>query len=140
MSKIVPPLVGVGALDDPRIQLTPIGKIVEKNLLSSGKISGVQVDQYIIMPDHIHTIVFLRPEKFERVPNGTARAPSPTNEMLPHILSTFKRFCNKEIGEPIFQRGYMEHIVRDREDYETRKRSIYETPMRWYYNQKEASE
>ena len=58
--------------------------------------------------------------------------PTPTNEMLPHIVSTFKRFCNKEIGNNIFQRGYIEHIVRDREDYETRAKYIYENPARWY--------
>jgi hypothetical protein len=55
--------------------------------------------------------------------------------MLPHIVSTFKRFCNKEIGYNIFQRGYIEHIVRDREDYETRTKYIYENPIRWYYNE-----
>ena len=53
--------------------------------------------------------------------------------LFAHIVSTFKRFCNKEIGENIFQRGYMEHIIRDREDYETRVKYIYENPMRRYY-------
>lgn len=27
----------------------------------------------------------------------------------------------------------MEHIVRDGEDYETRRKYIYENPTRWYY-------
>ena len=115
LSDIVKP-VGVGALDDPfypQVHLTEIGKIVEKNLLSSKKISGVMIDRYVIMPD----------------------APTPTNEMLPHVIYTFKRFCNKEIGENIFQRGYIEHIIRDKEDYETRVKYIYENPMRWYYDE-----
>jgi hypothetical protein len=56
--------------------------------------------------------------------------------MLPHIVSTFKRFCNKEIGNNIFQRGYIEHIIRDREDYETRAKYIYENPMHWYFLKK----
>ena len=41
LSDIIKP-VGVGALDDPKIRLTAIGKIVEKNLLSSENISGVK--------------------------------------------------------------------------------------------------
>ena len=129
--------VGVGALDDPfpKIQLTAIGKIVEKHLLSSENISGVTIDQYAIMPDHIHIIIFLDSSKYATHRGGSSRAPTPTNEMLPHIISTFKRFCNKEIGGNIFQRGYMEHIVRDREDYETRKKYIYENPKQWYYMQ-----
>jgi hypothetical protein len=53
--------------------------------------------------------------------------------MLPHIVSTFKRFCNRELEDNIFQRGYMEHIIRDLKDYETRANYIYNNPIRWYY-------
>ena len=126
--------VGVGALDDPQTQLTEIGKIVERNLLSSKNISGVTIDSYVIMPNHIHAIIFLDPEKYIKSETGSSKAPTPTNEMLPHVISTFKRFCNKEIGKNIFQRGYIEHIIRDREDYETRIKYIYENPLRWYYD------
>ena len=128
--------VGDGALDVPqqisiRTKLTSVGKIVERNLLSSNKISGVFIDQYVIMPEHIHAIVILKGNT--NVDNGTSRAPSPTNNRLSHVVSTFKRFCNLEIGENIFQRGYYDHIIRDREDYETRKQYIYNNPIKRYY-------
>ena len=132
LSNIIKP-VGVGALDDPQIRLTDIGKVIEQKLLSSENISGVTVDRYVIMPDHIHAIIFLDPDKYMKRQSGSSRAPTPTNGMLPHVVSTFKRFCNKEIGSNIFQRGYIEHIVRDREDYETRVKYIYQNPMKWYY-------
>ena len=32
----------------------------------------------------------------------------------------------------MFQRSSAEHIVRDRDDYETRRKYIDENPMRWY--------
>ena len=86
------------------------------------------------MPDHIHVIIFLFPEEYSTRENGSSRAPTPTNEMLPHIVSTFKRFCNKEIGHNIFQRGYIEHIIRDKEDYETRRKYIHDNPITWYYD------
>ena len=138
LSDIVKPSVGVGALDDPltpQIKLTDIGKITEKHLLSSENIPGVKIDRYVIMPDHIHVIIFLYPDKYVSRKNGSSRAPTPTNEMLPHVISTFKRFCSKEIGSNIFQRGYIEHIIRDREDYETRSKYIYENPIRRYYDE-----
>jgi REP element-mobilizing transposase RayT len=145
LSNIIKPSVGVGALDDPlngflnepqipQIQLSEIGKVTEKYLLSSENIPGVKIDRYVIMPDHIHVIIFLYPNQYASRRDGSSKAPTPTNEMLPHIVSTFKRFCNKEIGNNIFQRGYIEHIVRDREDYETRAKYIYENPARWYYD------
>ncbi|MBQ5601771.1 MAG: hypothetical protein IIU77_02985 [Clostridia bacterium] len=143
LSHIIKPSVGVGALDDPttpQIQLTKIGKTTEKYLLSSENIPGVKIDRYVIMPDHIHVIIFLYPDKYATRKDGSSKAPTPTNEMLPHIVSTFKRFCNKELGNNIFQRGYIEHIIRDREDYETRTKYIYENPMRWYYDELYAEE
>jgi REP element-mobilizing transposase RayT len=170
LSDIVKPSVGGGALDAPfmsQIQLTDIGRVTEKYLLSSENIPGVKIDCYVIMPDHIHVIIFLEPSEYakrqdgssraptptnEMLPqvsstlkyspetgeyakrqDGSSRAPTPTNEMLPHVISTFKRFCHREIGSKFFQRGYIEHIIRDREDYETRRKYIYENPMRWYF-------
>ncbi len=161
LSNIIKP-VGVGAFDDPQLRLTRLGRIVEKYLLSTENISGVKIDRYVIMPDHIHAIIFLNPDEYNKCSDGSSRAPTPTglceigenvlavessqypaqgkrvltsaNEMLPHIISTFKRFCSKEIGENLFQRGYVEHIIRDREDYETRVKYICENPLRRYYS------
>ncbi|MBR3686285.1 MAG: hypothetical protein IKL66_02225 [Clostridia bacterium] len=123
--------VGDGALDVPQIRLTELGEIVEKYLLSSENIPNVTLDEYVIMPDHIHAIIFIQKQE-----TGTSRAPSPTpaNEALPHIVSTFKRFCTKTIGSNIFQRSYYDHVIRDREDYETRKKYICENPIKWYYD------
>ena len=132
LSNIVKP-VGVGALDDPKIALTNIGEIVEKNLISNSNISGVTIDAYVIMPDHIHFIIILDSEKYKIYNKGSSRAPTPTNAMLPHIVSTFKRFCVRDMGFNPFQRGYMEHIIRSEGDYEKRIRYIYENPIRWYY-------
>ncbi len=124
-----------GAHNAPQIRLTEIGKVVEKYLLSSENIPGVKIDRYVIMPDHIHVIIFLFPDEYATRKDGSSRAPTPTNEMLPHIISTFKRFCNKELGNNIFQRSYIDHIIRDRDDYETRVRYIHENPIDWRFDE-----
>ena len=51
------------------------------------------------------------------------------------FISTFKRFCNKEYGENIWQRHYNDHIIRDREDYEEHVKYICENPMNCYYDE-----
>ena len=127
LSKIT---VGDGALDVPKTELTKCGEIVEKYILSTNKINNVCVDRYVIMPNHIHMII--RIEGYSNdLENGTSRAPSPTNKTIPHIVSTLKRFCNKEIGESIFQRSFYDHVIRGREDYEEISRYIYENPLNW---------
>ena len=122
--------------DALQIRLTAIGSTVEKFLLSSENIRGVKIDRYVIMPDHIHAIVILDPDEYIDQRNGSSRAPTPTNKMLPRVVSSFKRLCDRAIGSNIFQRGYYEHVIRDKEDYDAIVRYIYENPMRWYSERK----
>ena len=121
-------LVGDGVLDIPKMRLTEYGKIVEKNIKLIEKAKGVYVDKYVVMPNHIHLIIAIRNDVVE---NGMSRTPSPTNAIIPHVISTFKRFCNKEIGKKIFQRSFHDHIIRNSDDYDKISRYIYENPLIW---------
>ncbi len=116
-----------------QIRLLPCGEIAEKQLLLIEKrFPTVTLEDYVMMPDHIHALMFLH-EK-----TGGA-SPSPTlNDVVCAFKSLTARACKKEYGiERMFQRSFSEHIVRDREDYETRLKYICENPMRWYYKQSE---
>ena len=62
---------------------------------------------------------------------GTSRTPSPTNARLPQFLSTFKRFTNREIGFPIWQRSYHDHIIRDEPDFLNHWQYIDDNPAKW---------
>ena len=120
----------------PTVQLTEIGMIVNKYIMSINNAEGVIVDKYVIMPNHIHLILAVKNEAYQSyVDNGINNSISAikrSNDMIPHIVSTFKRFCNKEIGENIFQRSYYDHVVRNNEDYEEIVRYIIHNPRRWY--------
>ncbi len=162
--------------DTVNVELTEVGKTAEKYILSSERIDGVKIDDYVIMPNHIHLIVAL--ESSVDPNDGTSRAPSPTaslcnnadefnggtsiapsntaeiynateynggtsgtpsptashtpaNAKLPRVIAAFKRLCNKEIGYNVFQRSYMEHIIRDFDDYIVRKNYVINNPIRW---------
>ena len=65
------------------------------------------------------------------VPTNVERS----NTVFSRFISTFKRFCNKECGENIWQPRANDHIIRNHEDYEEHLRYIYENPMRWYYDE-----
>lgn len=73
-----------------------------------------RVDKYVIMPDHIHMILFI--ENVE----GTGN-PSPT---LENIIGWYKygvtKRINTEMGtsaERVFQRSYYDHVIRGEQDY-----------------------
>ena len=111
------------------VKLKPCGEIVKEQLkLIEARFPSVTVEDYVIMPDHIHAVIFLHEQ------TGGA-SPSPT---LDDVICAFKsltsRNCKQKYGiEKMFQRSSAEHIIRDREDYETRKKYIYENPARWQY-------
>jgi REP element-mobilizing transposase RayT len=111
----------------PVVELTSIGKIIQKNILSTENIKGVLVDKYVIMPDHVHIIFAIKDA-------ANTKLFMRHNAILPRVVSAFKRFCNKEIGENIFQRSFYDHIIRDSEDYDIRSNYINENPLKWYYN------
>ena len=121
--------VGEG-LGPPAVRLTKIGKIVEQQLiLIEKRYYNLTIDEYIIMPDHIHILFMLR-----NVAGGAS--PSPTvHDVICAFKSLTSRICKKQFGiEQIFQRSCADHVIRDRKDYEIKKRYIYENPMKWYYN------
>ena len=126
--KILSTIVGGGAHDAPNVALTDIGKIVQKQIINSNRIPGITVDKFVIMPDHIHLIVLVN----ETATKGTSRAPSPTNAVIPHLVSTFKRFCHRDVGEKIFQRSYYDHVIRNQQDYNEVWEYIENNPRKWY--------
>ena len=38
--------------------------------------------------------------------------------LISKFISTFKRFCNKEIGYNIWQNRSYDHVIRDKRDYD----------------------
>ena len=125
-------IVGDDVLGVPKnVELLPYGTVADKYLNQLNDFyDSITIDQYVIMPNHIH-ILLLVPS------NGSPRTSTPTRQTsaVSHFVSTFKRFCNKEYGRNIWQRGFYDHVIRDRRDYEEIKKYIYENPIRWYYDE-----
>ena len=86
----------------------------------------IHVSQYVIMPNHIHILLSVNG-------NGPSRTPVPTlqNSKVSRFVSTFKRFCNKEYGQNIWQRGSYDHIIRNQADFDRHLQYIYENPYKW---------
>ena len=130
--KILSRIVGVDVLGDPKnVELLPYGKIADKYINQMNDFyENIIVDGYVIMPNHIHIMLCV----FE---GGSPRTSTPTRQTstVSHFVSTFKRFCNNDYGENIWQRHFNDHIIRNRQDYEEHIKYIYENPIRWHYDE-----
>ncbi len=132
-------IVGTGVLDCPQIKLTKYGEIADKYIKQLNDFyDHISVESYVIMPNHIHFLLIIKGD-------GQSRTPVPTNVMRSNstfskFVSTFKRFCNKEYGENVWQARCNDHVIRTRKDYEEHMRYIYENPSRWYFDELYAEE
>ena len=108
--------------DDAHIVPKKYGTIVEKYIRNVP-----EIEKYIIMPDHIHMIV--------RIENGSMWASTPTNKIL-NIVRSIKTLTTKEIGKPIFQRSYYDHIIRNQDDYNEVWEYIENNPKKWLLTNK----
>ena len=102
-------IVGDDAHIVPENYLSDCGLICDKYINSiNTEYENVTVDKYVVMPNHIHLIISIR---------GTMKASSPTTSIVT-IIRTFKTMVTKEIGIPIWQRSFHDHIIRGERDYE----------------------
>ena len=124
-------IVGGDVLDAPQgVELLPYGKVADKYIKEINSHSDVvTVEKYVIMPNHIHIMLFVNE-------SGASRTSPPTRQhsAVSQFVSTLKRFCNKEYGKNIWQRHYYDHIIRNRDDYDEHIKYIHENPIRWYYD------
>ena len=124
-------IVGTGVLDGPLVELSPCGKIADKYINQLNDFyTNISVDSYVIMPNHIHIMLRV----LDDGPSGTP-VTTIQNSVISRFVSTFKRFCNKEYGENIWQYRSNDHIVRNQKDYEEHLKYIHENPLRWYYDE-----
>ena len=120
--------VGDSVLDGPHVILSQYGEVVEKRIMQMQDFyENLRIEYYVIMPNHVHLIINILKEES----NGSSGTPTPTNTVISKFISTFKRFCNREIGENIWQRSYHDHIIRDGNDLQNYIDYIYDNPKNW---------
>ena len=124
--------VGEAALGLPLIELTDIGKIVNDNIRKIGQVyEFADVIKYVIMPDHVHMILFISDLHDEMT--GRPGAASPTKS-VPLIINGLKTISTKQIGYSVWQRSYHDHIIRSEKEFLQIYDYIENNPINWANN------
>ena len=119
----------VGAIiDRPQdVELSTYGKMVDQAIQNiPSAYPALSLESYVIMPNHIHLLLRVCADEYGRP------LVAPTVERM---VKQFKGAATKKIGASIWQKSYIERVIRNKKDYETRSNYIFENPLRWYYDE-----
>jgi REP element-mobilizing transposase RayT len=136
----------LGEIVDGAMILNDYGKIVEEEWLKSAEIrKEIELDEYIIMPNHLHGIVVINNEGSLTV-RAHGRAPLRSDPPILHreprslgsFIAGFKSITTKRINLSrrtpsfaVWQRNYYEHVVRDEIDPDRIREYVHHNPARW---------
>ena len=127
-----------GEIYNDRMRLSSYGEIIRLSWFDLPQhYTNVELDAFVIMPNHIHGIIFLTDV-------GAGFKPAPTDfprdkrHGLPEIIRAFKTFSSRQInkfrnmpGTSVWQRNYYEHVIRRDESLAQIREYIETNPLRW---------
>ncbi len=138
-----------GRIEDGESHFNKLGQIVEDEWLVSLSLRRyLDLDAYVIMPNHMHGIVAVRAQGGD-VPSGVQGARSAPlrgqrmrqgmqAKSLASFVAGFKAAVTRAARQafphlrmPIWQRNYYEHVIRDERDLERIRDYIAANPARW---------
>ncbi|MHB1417560.1 MAG: transposase [Chloroflexota bacterium] len=103
----------------------------------------LRLDEYVVMPNHLHGIVFLEPGEGDprasgRSPLQIARGVGLSPHSLASFIAGFKSATTKRINErrctpgvPLWQRNYYEHVIRSDESLVKTREYVANNPLKW---------
>lgn len=103
--------------------LSAEGKIVQKSIEDiSAHYPSVSVEKYVVMPNHIHLLLQIHSDESGRPMTA------PTIQM---IVNQMKGAVTRQVGAPVWQKGFYDHVVRGREDFLEIWQYIEGNPSKW---------
>ena len=114
--------VGADIIHPDNLPLSPIGTTVEQGILQiNNHYDNVEVNKYCLMPDHIHLIIFIYPNE------GGQILSAPT---ISTIVGSLKRWTSKQAGKPIWQKSFIDRIIRNEKGYQAVWEYIENNPFK----------
>ncbi|WP_330204481.1 transposase [Cyanobacterium sp. DS4] len=148
-----------GEIINHQIILNNFGELVKEEWLKSAEIRReIELDEFVIMPNHFHGIVIIDQQINKNIENhqnvgANGRSPLQTIQSsqqrismkpksLSSLISSFKSATTKRINiirntpkNPVWQRNYYEHIIRNDQSLEKIREYIQNNSLSWENDQ-----
>jgi REP element-mobilizing transposase RayT len=133
-----------GEILDGRMVLSEYGEIAREEWLHSEQIRReIKLDEFVVMPNHIHGIIFFIGDSIQvgatgRSPLQTSRPHGPLKKSLGSFVAGYKSLTTRRIIQlergitiSIWQRNYYEHVIRNEIDLEEIREYVENNPAKW---------
>lgn len=127
-----------GTVENGAVSLTPIGLIVLEEWTRSASLrKELELDAFVIMPNHIHGILPIHGHEREtgarRVPLQLKREKRSLGSFVAGFKSAVTARARKDLGCAcgIWQRDFYEHVIRNDRDLENLRQYVTANPSRW---------
>jgi putative transposase len=142
-----------GNITDNKVQLNLAGQCAAVLLQNLPRHFSICLDTWVIMPDHLHAILILESRtgeasgrqsglsKINITPDASARPQGTLPGSLGAVIQNYKSLTTRRINalrntpdQPVWQRNYYEHIIRDDNDLDRIRVYIRDNPAKWLKN------
>ena len=140
-----------GEIAAGEMRLNRFGQIAKREWERlSKRFPAVQIDAYVIMPNHVHGIIVIRgrgtaelltdkdPETLRRAPTNREQFGQPVPGSIPTIIRSYKSAVTYRVNlmrncgpAQVWQRNYYEHVVRDEAELNRIRQYISNNPLQW---------
>ncbi|HMM42232.1 MAG TPA: hypothetical protein PKA95_10050 [Thermomicrobiales bacterium] len=138
-----------GDVVDGRVYLSPAGTMAAESWAAvPDRFSGIALDAYVVMPNHLHGIVVVRTGRHdESHREQSAVVVSGTSDgSLGRVIQAFKSLTTVAYGRGVrehgwqpfdgrlWQRNYYDHIIRNADELGRVRAYIARNPARWAHD------
>ncbi len=115
--------VGATTGRPPKIELSEFGMVVDNSICQIPKLyPNIKIYNYVIMPNHIHLLLGI-----EESANGRPMV-APT---ISRVMKQMKGYVSKQIRYSIWQKSFIDHIIRNEKDFIEHYTYIENNPIKW---------
>jgi REP-associated tyrosine transposase len=104
---------------------------------------GIELDAFVVMPNHVHGVVVINQPvgTFDDPPSHAVAVVQRRRMLLAKLIGRFKMVSAKQInglrgssGQPLWQRNYYEHVIRDDGSLNRIRQYISDNPAQWEFD------
>jgi|APHig6443718053_1056840.scaffolds.fasta_scaffold105444_1 putative transposase len=127
----------LGSIENDCVTLSLAGQCVNAIISALPQHFPIEVNHIVVMPNHIHLLVTINsgvPENSiddAESPRGTL--PRSISALVQNLKANSTRHIRRILNndEPVWQRNYFEHVVRDQNDFDRIYTYIENNPLTW---------